>query len=151
MITGEKNTDLKTDRATKTEIGRLHWNQGEEVAHFAWFGEPWTQLTFYHETEMTHCMIIYIYVVTEHLSIAKGVLLLRLTSVCPYKFFTTSYLPHAPLPFTKTNVLHYDLKKNAINEFGIKYWTSNPVWVTFQAPFMWILKKKYDYTGEKNI
>ena len=23
-----------------TEIGRLHWNQGEEVAHFAWFGEP---------------------------------------------------------------------------------------------------------------
>jgi hypothetical protein len=24
-----------------TEIGRLHWNQGEEVAHFAWFGEPW--------------------------------------------------------------------------------------------------------------
>ena len=45
MIIGEKNTDLKTDRATKTEIGRLHWNQGEEVAHFAWFGEPWTQLT----------------------------------------------------------------------------------------------------------
>jgi hypothetical protein len=29
-------------------------------------------------------------------------------------------------------VLHYDLKKDAINEFGIKYWTSNPVWVTFQ-------------------
>jgi hypothetical protein len=24
-----------------TEIGRFHWNQGEEVAHFAWFGEPW--------------------------------------------------------------------------------------------------------------
>ena len=24
-----------------TEIGRLHWNQGEEVAHFAWFGESW--------------------------------------------------------------------------------------------------------------
>ena len=22
-----------------TEIGRLHWNQGEEVTHFAWFGE----------------------------------------------------------------------------------------------------------------
>jgi hypothetical protein len=38
----------------------------------------------------------------------------------------------SPLPFTKTNVLHYDLKKDAINEFGIKYWTSNPVWVTFQ-------------------
>ena len=40
-----KNTDLK--RLTRrlklrflTEIGRLHWNQDEEVAHFAWFGEP---------------------------------------------------------------------------------------------------------------
>ena len=43
-----------------------------------------------------------------------------------------SPLPHVPLPFTKTNVLHYDLKKGAINEFGIKYWASNPVWVTFQ-------------------
>jgi hypothetical protein len=29
-------------------------------------------------------------------------------------------------------VLHNDLKKDAINEFGIKYWTSNPVWVIFQ-------------------
>jgi hypothetical protein len=28
--------------------------------------------------------------------------------------------------------LHYGLKKDAINEFGIKYWTSNPVWVIFQ-------------------
>ena len=27
-----------------TEIGRLHWNQDEEVAHFAWFGEPWCVL-----------------------------------------------------------------------------------------------------------
>jgi hypothetical protein len=27
---------------------------------------------------------------------------------------------------------HKDLKKGAINEFGIKYWTSNPVWVEFQ-------------------
>jgi hypothetical protein len=24
-----------------TEIGRFHWNQGEKVAHFAWFSEPW--------------------------------------------------------------------------------------------------------------
>jgi hypothetical protein len=32
-----------------------------------------------------------------------------------------SSLPHVPLPFTKTNVLLYDLKKDAINEFGIKY------------------------------
>ena len=43
-----------------------------------------------------------------------------------------SPLPHVPLPFTKTNMLHNDLKKDAISEFGIKYWTSNPVWVTFQ-------------------
>ena len=45
MIIGEKNTDLKrlTGRLKLrflTEIGRFHWNQGEEVAHFAWFGEP---------------------------------------------------------------------------------------------------------------
>ena len=45
MIIGEKNTDLKrlTGRLKLrflTEIGRLHWNQGEEVAHFTWFGEP---------------------------------------------------------------------------------------------------------------
>jgi hypothetical protein len=32
-----------------------------------------------------------------------------------------SPLLHVPLPVTKTNVLHYDLKKDAINEFGIKY------------------------------
>jgi len=46
MIIGEKNTDLKrlTVRLKLrflTEIGRLHWNQGEKVVHFAWFGEPW--------------------------------------------------------------------------------------------------------------
>jgi len=42
MIIGEKNTDLKRLKLRfLTEIGRLHWNQGEEVAHFAWFGEPW--------------------------------------------------------------------------------------------------------------
>ena len=42
IIIGEKNTDLK--RLTGqlklrflTEIGHFHWNQGEEVAHFAWF------------------------------------------------------------------------------------------------------------------
>jgi hypothetical protein len=53
----EKNTNLKrlTGRLKLrflTEIGWLHWNQGEEVAHFAWFGEPcnWhiiQQLMFY--------------------------------------------------------------------------------------------------------
>jgi hypothetical protein len=37
-----------------------------------------------------------------------------------------------PPTFHKTSVVHNDLKKDAINEFGIKYWTSNPVWVKFQ-------------------
>jgi hypothetical protein len=32
-----------------------------------------------------------------------------------------SPLPHVSLPFTKMNVLLYDLKKDAINEFGINY------------------------------
>jgi hypothetical protein len=50
MIIGEKNTDLKrlTGRLKLcflTEIGRFHWNQGDNVAHFAWFGEPWTSLS----------------------------------------------------------------------------------------------------------
>ena len=43
-----------------------------------------------------------------------------------------SPLPHVPLPFTKRTCVHNDLKKDAINEFGIKYWTSSPVWVIFQ-------------------
>jgi hypothetical protein len=39
MIIGEKNTDLK--RLTRwLKLGRFHWNQGEEVAHIAWFDEP---------------------------------------------------------------------------------------------------------------
>jgi hypothetical protein len=57
-----------------------------------------------------------------------------------------SPLPHVPLSFTKTNVLHYDLKKDAINEFGIKFWTSSPVWVLlapirfqlFAIPICWL-------------
>ena len=63
-------------------------------------------------------------------------------------FPTTRMFPY----LHKTNVLHNDLKKDAINEFGIKYWTSNPVWVKFQEhgnSFMWILKKKYDYWWKK--
>ena len=37
-------------------------------------------------------------------------------------------------PYLSQNerVQHNDLKKDAINEFGIKYWTSSPVWVIFQ-------------------
>jgi hypothetical protein len=35
----------KTDRATKTSLFDRNWaislNQGKEVAHFVWFGEPW--------------------------------------------------------------------------------------------------------------
>jgi hypothetical protein len=46
MIIGDKNLDLKrlTGRLKLcflTEIGQFHWNQGKEVAHFTWFGEPW--------------------------------------------------------------------------------------------------------------
>jgi hypothetical protein len=37
-----------------------------------------------------------------------------------------------PLLFTKRKVLHNDLKRDVINEFGIKFWTSNPEWVKFQ-------------------
>jgi hypothetical protein len=44
---GERNVKIWIDFQKRlklrflTEIGRLHWNQGEEVAHFAWFGQPW--------------------------------------------------------------------------------------------------------------
>jgi hypothetical protein len=48
--------------------------------------------------------------------------------------------------------------KGAINEFGIKYWTSNPAWVTFQehgSSFyvnieekVWLLVKKILYINE---
>jgi hypothetical protein len=53
----------------------------------------------------------------------------------------------------KTNVVHNDLKKDAINEFGLTYWTSIPVWVNFQEHVssfyvnieekVWLLVKKY--------
>jgi hypothetical protein len=43
-----------------------------------------------------------------------------------------SPLLHVPLPFTKRTCCTIILKKDAINELGIKYWTSNPVWVKFQ-------------------
>jgi hypothetical protein len=55
-----------------------------------------------------------------------------------------SPLPHVPLPFTKTN---NDLKRMQLTS-GIKYWTSNPVWVTFQehGSFFYVnIEKKYDY------
>ena len=44
LLVGKKRTwkDLtgRLKLRFSTEIGRFHWNQGEEVAHFAWFGEP---------------------------------------------------------------------------------------------------------------
>ena len=42
--------------------------------------------------------------------------------------------PATTCPFTyhKTKVLYNNLKKDAINKFGIKYWTSNPVGIKFQ-------------------
>jgi hypothetical protein len=60
MIIGEKNTDLK--RLTGqlklrffTEIGQFHWNQGEKVSHFAWFGEPWLLWLLNEELQLNHC------------------------------------------------------------------------------------------------
>jgi hypothetical protein len=69
-------------------------------------------------------------------------------------------LPHVPLPFTKTNVLHNDLKKDAINDFGIKYWTWNHVRVTFQEhgsfyvnieEKVWLLVKKIDRATKTSL
>jgi hypothetical protein len=65
----------------------------------------------------------------------------------------------------KTKVGHNDLKKDGFNEFGLKYWTSNPVWVNFQEHVssfyvnieekVWLLVKKIrtwrDWQGDKNF
>ena len=65
-----------------------------------------------------------------------------------------SSLPHAsPNPtFHKTNILHKDLKKDAINEFGMKHQTlyrSN--FRNMEATFTWILKKKYGYLKNTDL
>jgi hypothetical protein len=80
--------------------------------------------------------------------------------------FNVSFPTTACSPtFHKTNVLHNDLKKDAINEFGIKYWTSNHVRVKFQehgSSFyvnieekVWLLVKKIqtwkDWQGDENF
>jgi len=57
-----------------------------------------------------------------------------------------SPLPHVPPTFHKTNLLHNDLKKDAINEFGIKYWTFYPVRFKFQEHG----SSFYVIIGEKN-
>ena len=42
-------------------------------------------------------------------------------------YFNISFPATAcPPTFQKTNLLHNNLKKDAINKFGIKYWKSNP-------------------------
>ena len=76
--------------------------------------------------------------------------LIYFVSFCDTSFRFVSFL-HFLFRFVFVSQFSSTLKKDAINEFGIKYWTSNPVWVTFQehAPFMWILKKKYDYWWKK--
>jgi len=43
---GLKNTDFQRligwlKLCLMAGIGRIHWNQGKKVTHFAWFGEPW--------------------------------------------------------------------------------------------------------------
>jgi cytochrome c oxidase subunit IV len=43
----------------------------------------------------------------------------------------TDYDASSPT-FHKTSVLHNNLKKDTMNEFRIKHWTSSPVWVKFQ-------------------
>ena len=78
-----------------------------------------------------------------------------------------SPLPHVPLPFTNTNNDLKNWARSAITEFGLlmKYWTSNPVWVTFQehgSSFyvnieekVWLLVKKIrtwkDWQGNWNF
>lgn len=61
-----------------------------------------------------------------------------------------------PPTFHKTSVLHNNLKKDTMNEFRIKHWTSSPVWVKFQEhgttfymniqEKVWLLLKK-DWQG----
>jgi hypothetical protein len=79
----KKNTDLKrlTGRLKLhflTEIGRLHWNQGKEVAHFAWFGEPW--VTVFHCDSMRPVFsvrnIMLVFVINELYCIYKAYKLL---------------------------------------------------------------------------
>jgi hypothetical protein len=62
LLLVKKNTDLKTltgwlKLRFLTEIGRFHWNQGEEVAHFAWFGEPWLQSTNLLRVGVVHWLV----------------------------------------------------------------------------------------------
>jgi hypothetical protein len=49
------------------------------------------------------------------------------------------------LTFTKQTML----LKDSMNKFGIKYWTSNTLYISnfsnMGAPCLWICKKKYDY------
>jgi hypothetical protein len=65
------------------------------------------------------------------------------------RFFPQNYM--SPMFFHKINMLHNDLKNDAIKEFGIKWWTLNSAWLKFQehGTFTWILKKKYDYWWKK--
>jgi hypothetical protein len=46
------------------------------------------------------------------------------------------------------------IMKYAINEFGIKYWTSNPVWVKFQehGSFFYVnIEEKLQSPANKNL
>ena len=67
MIIGEKNTDL-------TEIGRFHCNQGEEVAHFAWFGEPWFYVLLWSSD-----MSLFSYLITLSMTVSLSH---RLSNIC---------------------------------------------------------------------
>ena len=64
-------------------------------------------------------------------------------------FFFISF-PACPPTFHKTNVLHSDLKKDAVKKFGIKDWISNAVFDKFQEHRSFLLRHYWRMiTGEK--
>jgi hypothetical protein len=60
-----------------TEIGRLHWNQGEEVTHFAWFGEPWllesNNIKLRGSSEILINMSFYVYIIPKETNIIASI------------------------------------------------------------------------------
>ena len=84
----------------------------------------WSGLTTHSKNRATWLLSL----LTQGLSEGKSGRLPKINPNFNISFPTTACSP----TFHKTNVLHNDLKKDAINEFGIKYWTSNSVWVKFQ-------------------
>jgi hypothetical protein len=61
-----------------TELGRFHWNQVEKVAHFAWFGEPWSNPTHHRQSICillrSLCSTFVLWKVREHAVVGKETL-----------------------------------------------------------------------------